>query len=291
MRNDFGVFILTHGRPDNVVTFDTLQAGGYTGSVWLVVDDEDAALPAYRRRYGDKVLTFSKDAIAEQFDVGDNWNFKRSVFYARNACWQLALDLGLRYFVQLDDDYHEIALRFARDWSFTWFKPRTRGGLDRMFSACVKMLDASQAASLCLAQGGDYFGGFPPGKPLCVARRKAMNSFFCDASRPFAFQGEINEDVNTYTEGGRRGVLFLTTMLASIHQMQTQAAQGGMSELYLDTGTYLKSCYSVLYCPSAVRVGTMGDPNGQQRRIHHVINWRHCAAKIVRESVRKPREP
>jgi hypothetical protein len=40
---------------------------------------------------------------------------------------------------------------------------------------------------------------------------------------------------------------------------------------------------------SAVRVGTMGDHNGQQRRIHHVINWRHCAAKIVRETVRKPR--
>ena len=45
MRNkglkDFAVFILTNGRPDRVVTYDTLKRCGYTGPIYLIVDDLD----------------------------------------------------------------------------------------------------------------------------------------------------------------------------------------------------------------------------------------------------------
>lgn len=41
MTNDFCVFILTHGRADNVVTLKTLLADGYTGDWYMVIDDED----------------------------------------------------------------------------------------------------------------------------------------------------------------------------------------------------------------------------------------------------------
>jgi len=61
--------------------------------------------------------------------------------------------------------------------------------------------------------------------------------------------------------------------------------------LQLWAGNPRNNAAAVQQVAESVRVGTMGDPNGQQRRIHHVINWRNCAAKIVRESVRKPREP
>lgn len=35
MRDDFCVFILTHGRPDNVRTYNTLMRLGYTGYVLM----------------------------------------------------------------------------------------------------------------------------------------------------------------------------------------------------------------------------------------------------------------
>ena len=41
MRDDFCVFILTHGRPDRVITYKTLLNAGYTGRVYIVIDDED----------------------------------------------------------------------------------------------------------------------------------------------------------------------------------------------------------------------------------------------------------
>ena len=41
MRDDFAVFILTHGRADNVVTVKALEKGGYTGKTYFIIDDED----------------------------------------------------------------------------------------------------------------------------------------------------------------------------------------------------------------------------------------------------------
>jgi hypothetical protein len=38
MENNFAVFILTHGRPDNVKTFNTLKKCGYTGKIYFIVE-------------------------------------------------------------------------------------------------------------------------------------------------------------------------------------------------------------------------------------------------------------
>ena len=106
-----------------------------------------------------------------------------------------------------------------------------------------------------------------------------MNTFICDVDRPFQFSGRINEDVNTYTALQRRGGLFLTIMSAQVTQKQTQSNSGGMTDLYLDSGTYVKSFYSVMYAPSCVKVSDMGDTH---RRIHHAVNWNAAAPKIIR---------
>lgn len=41
MRDDFGVFIITHGRANEQITLKTLKKCGYSGKVFLVIDDED----------------------------------------------------------------------------------------------------------------------------------------------------------------------------------------------------------------------------------------------------------
>lgn len=90
MRDDFCAFILTHGRPDKVHTYDTLLKAGYTGKVYIVIDDEDKTAEEYRKRYGDLVLQFCKKEVAERIDEGDNFQDRRAIIYARNACWDLA---------------------------------------------------------------------------------------------------------------------------------------------------------------------------------------------------------
>lgn len=290
MRDDFAAFILTHGRPNDVVTVTSLRRHGYTGPIYLVIDDQDPAGAAYKEKFGDAVLEFSREEEARTTDSADNFGLE-GVIYARNACFRLAKELGFRYFVQLDDDYTWFMLRADSNLRFV-----SMGiyDLDAVFEAFVRYLEETpRLTSVALSQGGDHIGGHA--QP--IGKRKAMNAFFMDVERPFKFIGRINEDVNIYVAGQRSGeMLFLTNLLAMLVQRQTQLVSGGMTELYLSRGTYVKSFYSVVVCPSAVRVGLLVDHDPKNRkpgttesfhRLHHSIDWRSVTPMIVREKHRR----
>lgn len=53
MRNDFAVFILTHGRADNVVTVPAIKKAGYTGKIYFIIDDEDDQAEEIRKVVSD----------------------------------------------------------------------------------------------------------------------------------------------------------------------------------------------------------------------------------------------
>ena len=135
MRDDFAIFILTHQRPDRVATYGTLKRHGYTGRIYLVVDDLDPSLPEYRERFGDEVIVFNKREAAANTDSGNNFNDLRSVVYARNATFGIAKDLGLTCFMQLDDDYTAFEYRFD---DMLEYKPTVAHNLDAPISALVR---------------------------------------------------------------------------------------------------------------------------------------------------------
>lgn len=281
--SDFAVFIITNGRPDRVFTYDTLRRSGYTGRIILFIDDLDASGPKYVEKYGDEVEIFNKREIAKTFDRGDNFDNLRSTNYARNATFKHAKKLGIKTFIQLDDDYRSFGFRFDPWLDYTHQKC---SDLDAVFAAMVKFFHASGALSVALSQGGDFIGG-PEGSPYCerpMLLRKAMNSFICSTERPFKFIGRLNEDVNTYVRGGSVGDLFFTLNHVSLEQMQTQAQAGGMTEAYLESGTYVKSFYSVMFQPSSVKVSLLQSRN---KRLHHKVFWRNTAPKILREELKK----
>lgn len=280
-KNDYCVFILTHGRADNVKTYDTLMRSGYDGNLFIVIDNEDSQQDAYIERFGaDRVVIFDKQKIADESELGDNFTFKNTIIFARNACFEIAEQLGFKYFLELDDDYTAIMARVAHKGKLKQLKLKS---LDRTFCAMFEFLEESNAHTVAFSQGGDMMGGLQ-GKWKQGLVRKAMNSFFCSTERPFKFIGRINEDVNTYTNLGSRGFLFLSTTDAMLNQVQTQQSSGGMTEAYLDNGTYTKSFYSVIYMPSAVTITEMGV---YYKRLHHSINWNKCVPKIINEKHKK----
>ena len=113
-----------------------------------------------------------------------------------------------------------------------------------------------------------------------LLKRKCMNSFICSTARPFKFVGRINEDTNTYVSLGALGHLFFTDLRIGLDQVQTQANPGGLTELYLDSGTYVKSFYTVMLSPSSVKVRLMGST---ESRLHHSVSWEHTVPMIISE--------
>ena len=278
--DDFAVFILTHGRPDRIHTLKTLEKQGYTGDWYLVIDNEDKMADEYYKNYGDKVIMFDKKVISLTFDTADLSDDRRAIVYARNACFQIAKELGIKYFVEFDDDYTSFNLRYPKDGKLV---ARMLDNLDDIFEMMLDFLEDTQALTVCFSQGGDHIGGLN-GRWKKGLIRKVMNSFFCRTDRPFQFLGRVNEDVNTYTYLGSKGELMLTTTDLMLVQLQTQSNQGGMTDLYLDSGTYLKSFYTVMYMPSAVEIREMGTAN---RRLHHHVKWNNCVPMILNERYKK----
>lgn len=280
--NSFACFILCHGRPDNTPTYKTLKKCGYTGKIYIICDDEDTTLTGYQENFGkENVQIFNKTKSMELFDVMDNFNNRKCAVYARNACFEIARNLNLQYFCELDDDYTDFRWRYIED---NQLKSARVIELDEVFLKLLNFMNTSEDFySVAMAQGGDYIGGVGSRYKYRLYR-KCMNSWICDVDKPFTFNGTMNDDVNAYTLWGTRGKLFLTVMDLCIIQPETQRVAGGMTELYKGAGTYRKSFYTTLQCPSFAKIQIMGD---RYYRPHHFIDQEHAYPKVISSIYKK----
>ena len=277
MNDDFAVFILTHGRPTNVITLRTLKNCGYTGKIFLIIDDEDKKADDYFKLYGQEmVIQFDKKKYADECDECNNFDERRTITMARNACFDIAKSLGLTYFMQLDDDYTQFKFRFTNKLGY---EAKIKS-IDRVFNSFIEFYKSTSILSLAFSQGGDHIGGFTQTK----LKRKCMNSFLCSTDRPFKFVGAMNEDVNTYTTLGSRGNLFFTFTSVQLDQKPTQSQAGGISDMYLKYGTYCKAFTTVMNMPSSVKISMLHSSNP---RVHHAIIWGNTVPKIISEELKK----
>jgi len=288
-KRTFGVLILTHGRANKVHTYKTLRAQGYTGPIYLVIDDEDPQGDDYRARYGDEVVTFSKAEAAEYTDLADILPERNVVVLARNAAHHVAKSLGLTHFLELDDDYtnfsHRIRFDDAEDdWQARKMAAKQVRDFDAVCEAMLDLLEDTGALTVAFAQGGEMIGGVASHVARLGWKRKAMNSFFVRTDHPVKFYGRLNEDATAYCLDGSRGELFMTVSQVSLSQSQTQHQEGGLTDSYLDVGTYVKTFYTVMMCPSFVKVRSMGQAD---RRIHHHIDWPHAIPKLLAPELAK----
>lgn len=276
--NDFAVFILSHGRSDKLYTWKTLKDDGYTGKIFILLDNEDTEIEAYKRNYGsENIIIFDKEKAVKSHQGMSNFYKKNVILWARNEAQRIAKEKGIKYILELDDDYKSFQWRYIE---CDKLKIKEVKNLDKAFDIMLKFLAVDKRIkTVAFAQGGDFIGG-KDNKMLHTLKRKAMNSFFIDVYNPVDFVGEINEDVNTYTSCGNKGDLFYTVPNIMLVQMQTQKTKNGMTETYKEDGTYIKSFYSVMGCPSFVKIGLMGD---KEKRLHHKVKERYGYPRVLRE--------
>lgn len=274
MENNFAVFILTHGRPNNIKTLTALNRSGYTGRIYYIVDNEDRYINEYIKNYGTEyVKIFDKKMMADHIDEGNNFDERRTITHARNASFYIAKNLGIKYFVQFDDDYGSFLFRYKEGG-------KSIKDINKVFDYFIEFYKNTNILSISFSQGGDHIGGFNK----TMLKRKCMNSFFCSTDRIFEFIGAMNEDVNTYTTLGSRGNLFLTFTSIQLNQEQTQSQKSGITEMYIRYGTYCKAFTTVMMQPSSVKVSMLNTTNP---RIHHSIRWINTVPLIIDQKYKK----
>lgn len=267
--SDYCIFILTHKNVDNV-TIKTLRQTNVKAPIYFVVDDKDPCLEEYKKVYGDSVQVFSKDYYKGKFDMMDNFNFDKVVVFARNACFDIAEKLGFKYFIEMDDDYHEFAFRFPHQ---KWCHVRD-GDFDGILNVYFDFYKQFEKLKILAFMSGGDFSELYNG----VVLRKAMNVMFFSTDRRVEFKGRINEDVNTYSRINNLGDICISFPMIAFNQKRTQHGEG-LTDAYLNYGTYVKSFYSVMQCPSFIKISVL---NGTQyKRIHHNINKDFGIVKII----------
>lgn len=220
--------------------------------------------------------------ITDQMDTKE-WG---SIVVARNWSFILAEQLGLTHFLMFEDDYRQIAYRwpFQRKNGAWALGGHQVSNLDKIFNATMDFMDSIQCYTVCFSQAGDFIGGVEAFLRWKNKSRKAMNSFFLRVDRPFKFLGRMNDDVNAYSSEGSRGGLFLTVRDVSVDQMLTQSGKGGLTDMYLENGTYVKSFYSVICQPSCCSIIMLQE---NHKRIHHQVEFNYCVPKIIPEIFKK----
>jgi len=283
MRDDFCILIPSFNRAGNIPTLKTLKRHGYTGD-WIIVIDNEEDIEPYTKEYGDKqVYYFNKEDVIDKIDRVDNFDDRNANMYFRNISFEIAEELGYTYFAMFDDDYQSFQWRFDENFDYCY---NPLEDLDSYIEGAIKYLEESGVHTVCMAQGGDFIGGSEASFSQKVkTKRKAMNTFICKVDRPIEFKGTINEDVNAYVREGQLGKVLLTVNFASVDQEGTQQKEGGLTGIYLERGTYVKSFYTVIISPSAVSLGLLRGQTAS--RIHHKINWRYAVPKILPEKYKK----
>lgn len=281
MNERFGVFILSHGRADRCYTAKTLRKQGYTGDLKILIDNEDETADRYREEFGNDVLVFDKEEWRLKTDVMDTFQRRDVVVFARNAVFQVAKEAGYKYICVLDDDYKSFEHRYEGDGKLKVWKPRK---LDDIFEAAVRFLKTSGAKCYAFAQAGDLIGGAQNQRWHDRVMRKMMNTYFFDVDNPVVFSGTLDEDMVASLRCGLSGELILTSVDMTIVQFKTQANKGGLTDAYLDMGTYTKSFYAVMMNPSICKIAMMGD---KHMRIHHRVAVNGMAPMIVSGRYRK----
>lgn len=275
MRNDFAMFILSHGRAGNVITIDTLHRCGYGGKIFIVIDDEDEQEERYIREYGaENVIIFSKSEYAEKADTVSTSGERKTPLFARNAICEIANELGYSYFGMWDDDIGNLSYRYDDSGSL---RGKKIINLDDIFSSMIDFMENTGTDCMAFTNDGGLIGG-TKGRFSEGLRRQAANTYILKTGSHSPFIGTYNEDLQYSLLKAQIGQLVFELTCICFHAPERGSNKGGLSETYQEKNWYYINFHSVVCMPYAVKIN---------KDLKLTINWRNSFPCIISERWKK----
>lgn len=243
----FSIFITSHNSPNECKSFDSLRTAGYTGNIHIVIDDNDPQFDAYKKVAN--VLVFNKQEYVDKLDIGMSKENPQlaAVLYARAAVEDFAKDMGLDYFIVMDDDLLGFRYRYVKDNKLC-SKPVEN--FDEVIYNYIEFIKASNSLCLSFAHDGSFIGGAEcvlSGKML--ERRSCHTLYLRDASKEFNWRFAVNEDYVTSLLYANVGELMFTLPFVQRTISGMNDRKEGMHDLYESTSEFQRAFYNVIACP------------------------------------------
>ena len=251
-KNSFAVFIVTYGRPKEQITLETLRKQGYTGDIYAIVDNTDDTVEQLKKEhYNDfkDIIVFDKEEYYKNTDTMDNFHNLKTVVYARNFCLDIAKKLNLEYFMMTDDDMKTVSFRVVKDNKLIGKKVKS---LDKVFEAMLKLLNNKQIYCLGFGNAGSYIGGLN-GKYKKKMDIGSYNVYFLK-NGDMRFRGTSDEDATFYVDNVKIGNMCYLVLDVGYDSYERGSNKGGLSEMYKELGTYVRSFYAVIANPAVFKL-------------------------------------
>lgn len=257
--NYFAVFILSHKRADRVETFSTLRNSGYTGRIFIVLDDEDPQRLDYEIRFKDeektKVIVFHKRLYMRLTDTVTNDKQASSPVYARNFIEHYAERIGCLAYIVMDDDVTNLRYRYVEN---NVAKSQTlRSNLDKVFVAYIDYLIDAKIATLSFATVMMYAGGVhsEEDKVRLASHRYTCQIHIRNLFYPVEWVSLVNNDSISANNTAKIGYLWWSLPFIVYDSPKMNTLPGGMKEVYDGVSEFKRAFMSTVVSPSVCRVG------------------------------------
>ena len=248
-KRKFAIFILTHGRPHNQLTLETLRRLGYTGKIYLVVDDQDETFSEYMETYKD-VAWFNKDVFIGRTETGLSSPEPNFAVFARNAIENIALCNGYDAFMMLDDDITNIRVRVPDNGVLKSYSPK--GCLDEIIDLCVEYVITKKVACMGLGFCNLYIGGVDNFEKENPRQRLCAEAFIRNTDYEVKWRLNMVEDLITSVDGAIKNQVWFQFLPLQVDiRMSEGVVDGGNSDVYRKLGKFKVNFMPIIAYPSS----------------------------------------
>lgn len=218
---DYAIFILSHNRPE-CQTYKFLKRTGFTGKIFIILDDKDEAIDLYKSNFGEECIFIFNKQDYVWVDMFDNFKQMLSPVYARNATFEFAKNLGIDYFIMLDDDISGAQYRFMDKGKC---KAQKVGHSQNLFDLIVKEFSTKKSIGvLSFNLQTNFFGD------LCAYKRDPISMFLLRTNTAIRFRGRFAEDVDFSVRLSNSGLftIAINDVLLSVPNAANGIQKGGL---------------------------------------------------------------
>jgi len=251
--NNIGYFIISHGRPDEQLTYNLFISSGISSEdIFIVCDNLDETLQEYIANYKDNVLIFDKQKYMDPCDGGVQKPTGIHAVYARNAAINFAKMKGYQYFVVADDDIKSLHHRVNKDEKLKAYPVKN---INDCFLSCIHFMNTNTHLS-CVGFGTN--NTFIGGTNAAIYKRgfdyMAVNIALYRAETPIQYASERQEDLIASILNNSAGNLVVSIPFIMVDAIVKGRNKGGNEGHYAEENTYYRYFGTLIYAPASIRI-------------------------------------
>ena len=249
--NNIGYFIISHGRPNEQLTYNLFISSGISSAdIFIVCDNLDETLQEYIANYKDNVLIFDKQKYMDLCDGGVQKPTGIHAVYARNAAIHFAKTKGYQYFVVADDDIKSLHHRVNENEKLKAYPVKN---INDCFSSCIDFMNTNTHLS-CIGFGTN--NTFIGGTNAAIYKRgfdyMAVNIALYRAETPIQYASECQEDLIASILNNSVGNLVVSIPFIMVDAIVKGRNKGGNEGHYAEENTYYRYFGTLIYAPASI---------------------------------------